>query len=192
MPTAPSTSPAVEAILRATTRSALKTVPTASALTAAAALLDDLWAAGARHGVDPCELDLASHVVDAMTRAYRHQKPVEVDPVALVEAAARATAHEVGQVLADLVVEDVVGRSPDCAYIVLARQEQTPAWGTTGTAPLVVRLEREDWGPGWEWVLFPDVSGGAGVVATVIAPPPNLEVAAEVGQIVARALTGKL
>jgi hypothetical protein len=56
----------------------------------------------------------------------------------------------------------------------------------------VVRLDREDWGSKpWQWALFPDVNAGVGIVATVIAPPPTLEVAAEVGQIAARVLSGK-
>jgi hypothetical protein len=176
-------------------RGAMKRVLTPTGLAAAAALYSDLAATATRHGVDPTTLDLGRGVVEALKKSWQSQ-PEAVDPLALVQEVVRAAAQELDQEAAALVVEGPVAVSPVRAYVVLARQDQTPAWGPTGTAPLVVRLDREDWGGGtlgpWEWTLFPDHPGGAGVVATVLAPPPSPQVATEIGQIASWALTGKL
>lgn len=183
-----------EAIQQAA-RGSGRRVLTPSALKTATALHSDLAATATRHNVDPATLELGRGVVEALKESWQSQPP-DVDPLALVQEVVRAAAQELGQEAAVLVVEGPVGVSPVRAYVVLARQDQTPAWGPTDTAPLVVRLDREDWGGGklgpWEWNLFPDQGGGTGVVATVLAPPPSLEVAAEVGQVAAWALTGKL
>lgn len=170
-------------------------MPTTSYLEAAAALLEELWEVGARHGVDLVEADLAPRVTDSLTSSYRRPTAEDVDLVGLLTKAATVAATEVGQNLTDLVVEDAVQITPERGYVVLARLPQSPAWGRTGTAPLVVCLGREDRGSlpaAWEWTLVPDQPGGSYLLSTVLAPPPTLEVAAEVGQIAARALTGKL
>ncbi|GAA1455843.1 hypothetical protein [Nocardiopsis tropica] len=182
-------------ILATAARSGRNPVPTPTALAAAAALLDDLHATAARHGVDPADLHQGDHVLDALARAYgRQADDVDVDALALVREATRAAAQALDMETGALTVEAPVGHSAVCAYVTLGRLPQTPAWGPTGHSPLVLRLDREDWGGGkagpWTWSLF--ALGAMGVVATIVAPPPSPEVAVEVGQIAARALSGTL
>lgn len=79
------------------------------------------------------------------------------------------------------------------AYMVLGRLETTPPWGPDGTAPLVVALDRADGQKDkpWAWDLYPDAGPyGTGQTLSVIAPAPSLQVATEVGDIVAQVLRG--
>lgn len=180
-------------LIRQAARNAMKPVLTPSAMEAAVALYDDLAATAVRHDVDPDALRLGWGVVEAVKGAWQQEVP-DIDALALIDTMSGAAAQELGVEVDDLLVEPSVRHSPMCAYTVLRRQEQTPAWGPTGFSPLVVRLDREEWGldrrDPWAWTLF--ALGGDGVVATVIAPPPGPEVAAEVGRIAAQALSGEL
>ncbi|MEV0306495.1 hypothetical protein [Nonomuraea fuscirosea] len=175
---------------------------TSSAFNTAVALLADLMAAGQRHGVaavdwfDGRDHHLAQAVTAGLIEAYaRASQAVHLDnPLALLRTAAAAQELRV--------VESEEGE--DSACVVLARQPETPAWGPDGNLPLVVALTREDsawWmnGPAaWTWHIRAYLAPGVTVpahttpCAYVVAPPPSVEVAAEVFGFAAQVLAGTL
>ncbi|GGK64474.1 hypothetical protein Sme01_25500 [Sphaerisporangium melleum] len=181
-----------------------RTVYTPSALDAAAQLLADLHATGARHGIAPGDWAgehggdqrLAEAVLLAQVTAYRNASLADLpDPYALLsEAAARA-----GLAVLDRAGEDDTERPPPRvpparAFVRLARLPRTPHWGWDGTAPLVVSLERFDslTSPAWKWELFPDLGEPSTQMVQVVAPPPSPAVADEVFAVAQRVLTGAL
>ncbi|WP_344897852.1 hypothetical protein, partial [Nonomuraea antimicrobica] len=128
--------------------------------------------------------------------AYQRASKAELDnPLALLTGAAAARELPVLE----------SGADEDGAWVALARRPETPAWGPDGTSPLLVILAREEdlgwWeaGPGsWKWHMRPDLPAGVSVpayttpYANVVAPPPSVEVAAEVFGFAAQVLAGTL
>ncbi|MDL4777581.1 hypothetical protein [Actinomadura xylanilytica] len=136
----------------------------------------------------------------------------DVDPVALLDVAVTAAGEHLGRR-----PEPVQGPAlaPEgravFGYVVLARHDESPDWGPGGDAPLVLSLGRPDmhmlavayssgagwdgpYDPGpWRWYLGHEVPRDVCITeTTVIAPAPAPAVAAEVGAITARVLTGDL
>ncbi|MDX3100483.1 hypothetical protein [Nonomuraea angiospora] len=172
---------------------------TPSALNAATALLADLLAAAQRHGVTAADWieDGENRLIQAVTTGlvanYNRASQAELDdPLALLTGAAAAC---------DLRVLGS-GAEEDGAYVMLARQPETPAWGPGGQSPLLVILAREEdawWMEGlgpWKWRLRPHLPAGVTVPAyttpwaDIVAPPPSADVAAEVFAIAGQVLAG--
>lgn len=161
-------------------------VATPSAISDAADALGALWTTASQQGLRPEDLLIAGDVLGAQKYAYKRQTDNVVDPAELVVEAGRSAAVQLGQEPEGLILDCASGQGVLGSYVVLARQEETPPLGPTGSAPLVVRLARE-----WEWTVFADIAGGSSEVSTIIAPPPSLRVAAEIGRIAADVLTGR-
>lgn len=165
---------------------------------AAAALADVRAVLADRHDVTGADTApygedaLAGRILEAVVRSARRASTTRpVDPIELLGAVARAAAERLGVPVAP--VEGPTGDNPAHGYVILPRQPETPPWGPSGEAPLLVKLCRYDHGRGpepWEWTIAPDVPGGTTDGLEVAGPPPCLDVAAEVGALAAEALTG--
>lgn len=133
-----------------------RSTPAASVLAAAAELLAGVWGAGKGHGVSPADWGgifggderLAQAALNAQVTVDRRASLGDLDdPLKLlVDAAAAAKLETID-------AQTVGGDGwSSRAYIVLARLPETPAWGPSRDAPLVVSLERSDCTscPSWE------------------------------------------
>ncbi|MFG1857525.1 hypothetical protein ACGFJT_37220 [Actinomadura geliboluensis] len=69
-----------------------------------------------------------------------------------------------------------------------------PPWGDDGDLDLVIHLRYGGMtmSPSWEWTAHPDVGSGTSHYVTIIAPPPSLASAAEVGERIAGVLNGAI
>jgi hypothetical protein len=166
---------------------------------AAAALADVRAVLADRHDVTGADTapygedELAGRILEAVVRsAQRASTTRPLEPIELLGAVARAAAERLGVPVAP--VEGPTGDNPAHGYVILPRQPETPPWGPSGHAPLLIKLCRYDHGKGqgpWEWTIAPYVPGGTIDGLEVAGPPPCPDVAAEVGALAAEALTGK-
>jgi hypothetical protein len=166
---------------------------------AAAALADVRAVLADRHDVTGADTTfygedaLTGRILDVVVRsAQRASLTQPIDPIELLGVVVRATAERLGMPLVP--VEGPTGDNPAHGYVVLPRQPETPPWGPSGDAPLLIKLSRYDNGRGslgpWQWEMAPDVPGGTVDGREVVGPPPSPDVATEVGKLAAGTLTG--
>lgn len=156
-----------------------------------------MWAAAANKGVQPGDFnhlygDMASVALWAQIEAFRRQHVPDVDPVAVLTETIHATGWHLGQ---DVTVLEgpLTYKDGPGAYVVVQRVPQTPPWGMDGDLNLIVHLRHGDdmtMKTSWEWTAHPDNPGGTSHYVTIIAPPPDLASASEVGERIAGVLTG--
>lgn len=168
--------------------------PTSGVIEAAVELLEALWAAAAEKGVEPGDFahlygELAPVALWAQIASSRRRHDADLDPVALVAEAVRATGRHLGQDVTTVEGPVAYSDGPG-AYAVVQRVAQTPPWGLDGDLDLVVHLRYDkDFSHAWEWTAHPDDPGTSHHV-TIIAPPPSLAAAGEVGERIAGVLSG--
>jgi hypothetical protein len=197
--TAPTPYGAIASAVKDDFKSATRPCPTSGVISAAVELLEALWAAADQKGVEPADFGthpydrLAPVALRAQTEAFRRQHDAGADPIGLVAEAIHATGQHLGQDVTILEGPVAYGDGPG-AYGVLQRVSQTPPWGPDGDLNLVIHLRYGDslsMSNSWEWTAHPD-AGGTSHYITLIAPPPSLASAAEVGERIAEVLNGDI
>lgn len=183
--TAPDTIPDVSTAAYAAVEKAsasLRSFHVPSVLEEAAALLADMWAAGAKYGVERKEwdwaVDLASGALEVIASRYNHAPDPERTGDQVV-----ALHRDLVEALTSTEIGLSVRKQPRLNMVVVERLPETPRGGLQGDADLVVRICSNG---GWDLSMNAD---GAAVVS--IAAPATKAGASQVAEIVRAVARGE-